>query len=277
MNFKIENLEYAYTHNLELENIVSAEKLKYYFLDIKKTIPLILCEGDKIKKYWRKKSNISELLIKKHFGNSESIEHYNQKMQFVYDKQFEVYFIKWGTNLPAEKYLIKASFGKPEYYIKDINKIIDVVLFDEYNQPIAGIEVYHTNKKTELDIKKFNQLNFPIYEYDINTKTIYPISTEDVEIEEISEQQRKIETIRKRISESKNRIIRGGEFIQRQQTRINFLRKRIDQQNRRFAKWYFPIKEEIEYLRQQNKDVIFEQTKKILSDIRFYLQTNNNR
>jgi len=166
MEFKISKLQYAYTAD-GIASIGIANKEREYFLDEKLTIPLVFCSGEKNVNYWRKKSNISEYDLNRVFGNSESIQHYNKKMEIANSLEF----IDSQLDIRYE-----AHSSKVEYYIKSINKIVDVAFFDKEGSVLVCIEVLYTNKKTEEDISKFNQENIIIYEYDIQSETSYVIS-----------------------------------------------------------------------------------------------------
>ena len=84
----IKELKYAYNDNKLIISIDDAKKMVKYYLDNNHLIELIYCKGKIKRPYWRKKINSIEVedLIKKHFGNSESVEHYNRKMEIVKNK-----------------------------------------------------------------------------------------------------------------------------------------------------------------------------------------------
>lgn len=223
MNLK--NLQWAYTEN-EIRIIYGASKDENYFLDIENKIPLIYCKGEINKPYWRKEANIHDDIIREYFGSSESVEHYNTKMYFTYYKE-----------LNYKKYVFKAESSESEYYIKQINKRIDVMFFDVNKEPLLGIEVYKTNKKTIQDINKFEKLNFPIYEYNYNTKKGEFISFGGNGIKEIESIKGEIKGVNKLISDIKNRV-RGAD------RHISVLQKGVELEKEK----YFKEKEEIELL-----------------------------
>lgn len=223
MNLK--NLQWAYTKD-EVRNINGASKDEKYFLDFNLKIPLIYCKGEINKPYWRKEPNIHDDIIREYFGNSESVEHYNTKMYFTYYKK-----------LSYKKYVFKADSSKSEYYIKQINKRIDVMFFDVNKEPLLGIEVYKTNKKTIQDINKFEKLNFPIYEYNYNTKKGEFISFGGNGVAETESIKGEIRRINKLISDIKNRV-RGSD------RHISVLQKGVELEKEK----YFKEKEEIELL-----------------------------
>ena len=201
MEFKISKLQYAYTSD-GIASIGIANKEREYFLDEKLTIPLVFCSGEKNVNYWRKKSNISEYDLNRVFGNSESIHHYNKKMEIANSLEF----IDMQLDI---KY--KAHSSKVEYHLKSINKIVDVAFFDKDGNVLVCIEVLYTNKKTEEDISKFNQENIIIYEYDIQSETSYVISAGAFKQEPI------------------NRIENGREHIQRVTVECESIGKRISE------------------------------------------------
>lgn len=215
--FFIKELKYAYNSDALITHISSANKLEYYFLDKKLKIPLVFSHGKIVKKYWRKKSNINNKLIINHFGCSESIEHYNKKIEF-----------SLSCLLSFNEYRFKGVSSIIEYKIKEINKIIDVVFLDSNNNVLVGIEIFNTNKKNKLDIDKFNKINFPIYEYDLQTKQCYPISSgaiNETKTKRIKQNIKRIDQnillLRKRISKSKKPIQEMEEQVYTLQKNIN--------------------------------------------------------
>ena len=225
MNLK--NLQWAYCEN-EFRHITGASKDENYFLDKLNKIPLIYCKGEINKPYWRKEPNVHDDLIKKHFGTSESIEHYNTKMYFTQHKQ-----------VAYEENIIKAEFSESEYYIKQINKRVDIMFFDVNKEPLLGIEVYKTNKKTNEDINKFEKLNFPIYEYNYNTKKGEFISSGNTNTEEIKSIKREIISVNKLINGCKGRIDGANKHIP-------ILEKGVELEKQK----YFKEKEEIKLFEQ---------------------------
>lgn len=213
MEFKLNNLKYAWVGK-ELKHIASGNKYDKYFLDEDLTIPLVFCKGVKIKSYWRKEPNIDDSVIRGFFGSSESIEHYNKKIEL--SKSLELQF---------GQHLITGESSKVEYRVKSINKVIDLIFLDRNGDILVGIEVFCTNKKTDEDIKKFNQVNFPIYEYNIHTGEVYPISSGCTNTEEIKQLSREIREVETSISEDKPKLIRGKGILLRQRNRIKRLEK----------------------------------------------------
>ena len=218
----LSNLQWAYTED-EIRNISGANKEESYYLDSKRSIPLVYCQGEINKPYWRKEPNVDDALIRQYFGTSESVEHYNSKMYFNQCKQLEF-----------KGNIIKADSSKVEYRVKNINKIVDVVYFDTNNRPMLGIEIYKTNKKTNKDIILYNQLNFPIYEYNYNTNTGEFISYGRNAIAQINSIEREIEGTNTIISKLKGRI-------KTNKTEIPILQKRIGLE----IESYYREKEEI--------------------------------
>tara|TARA_R110001632_G_scaffold229809_1_gene366574 strand:- start:122 stop:1036 length:915 start_codon:yes stop_codon:yes gene_type:complete len=214
----LNKLQWSYIGFDEIRNIKGANKTEKYFLDKNLTIPLVFCSGEIVVDYWRKDSNIDQGIINDFFGSSESIEHYNKKIEF---------FIKKELDLKTYKFVAHSS--QVEYRLKEINKIIDVVFFDNENNPLVGIEIFNTNKKTDSDIKKFENINFPIYEYNIKTRECYPISCGCIESDEIKLFREKILKTNNEISRDKIRIEKykirlekGREYVQEQPKRYGF-------------------------------------------------------
>ena len=222
MEFKINCLQYAYTTK-GLVNIDDADKFESYFLDKELSIPLTYCSGEKNVPYWRKVSNISAEELKRVFGNSESVEHYNKKIELASGLEL--------TDYSYRKLMYKAHSSKTEYYIKEINKIVDVALFDKDGELLICIEVYYTNKKTQKDIDKFNSLNIIVYEYDIQKNRCYPISAG--------------ESYQDEYYENRERINKSREYIQEQRKEI----KRF----KNVPKEYYEIKESIEFTKSEIK------------------------
>ena len=93
-------------------------------------------------------------------SNPESIEHLNAKLEIVYNKKyFDTIFNKWiyFDNVIEEQ--------KQDSKIPDLSCYVDDKL-------VCLIEIYHTNKKTELDIEKLKLTGVPVIELDTygNTK-----------------------------------------------------------------------------------------------------------
>jgi hypothetical protein len=259
MEFKLNNLEYAWVGN-ELRHIASGNKSDKYFLDEDLTIPLVFCKGIKIKSYWRKEPNIDDSVIRDFFGSSESVEHYNKKIEL--SKSLELQF---------GKHLIIGNSSKVEYRVKSINKIIDLIFLDKNGHILVGIEVLCTNKKTYKDIKKFNEVKFPIYEYNINTGEVYPISSGCTNTEEIKVLSRQVREIETSISENKPRLIRGKRILFRQQNRIKAIEKgikRLDNKRKEIWRDYYKFKEAAEYLSDEGYDKVIREKDENISSFR---------
>jgi len=259
MEFKLNNLEYAWVGN-ELRHIASGNKSDKYFLDKDLTIPLVFCKGVKIKSYWRKEPNIDDSVIRDFFGSSESVEHYNKKIEL--SKSLELQF---------GKHLIIGHSSKVEYRVKSINKIIDLIFLDKNGDILVGIEVLCTNKKTYKDIKKFNEVKFPIYEYNINTGEVYPISSGCTNTEEIKVLSRQVREIETSISENKPRLIRGKRILFRQQNRIKAIEKgikRLDNKRKEIWRDYYKFKEAAEYLSDEGYDKVIREKDENISSFR---------
>ena len=228
MRFKINNLEYAWVGN-EIKHIDSANKEDSYYLDEDLTIPLVYCNGTVVKSYWRKESNIDESIIRDFFGSSESVEHYNKKIQL--SKSLVLNNVSIDDEI--QDYIILGSSSIVEYRVKEINKIIDLVYLDNNGDVLVGIEIFFTNKKTSKDIEKFNKLKFPVYEYDINKGVCYPISAPSIDTEEQRRIYSEINEIERNLSRVRIRIERGREYVCEQQERIRLENKKYWEETNR--------------------------------------------
>jgi len=137
MQFKINNLKYAWVAN-EIKHIDSANKKEKYYLDEGLTIPLVYCKGNVVKSYWRKESNIDESIIRNFFGSSESVEHYNKKIEL--SKSLTLNNVSIDDEI--QDYIILGSSSIVEYRAKEINKIIDLVYLDNNGDVMVGIEIF---------------------------------------------------------------------------------------------------------------------------------------
>ena len=224
MDFKIKELKLAYDSEGILYSIEGATKQKEWYLDKESKIPLTLANGDVNTKHWRRALSVSDKDIRNYFGNSESLSHYNAKMSYLLNPEF----------ILADN-LFKGASAVVEYRCKEINKIIDAVLIDSEGKPLIGIEILQTNKKTEQDIEQFNKLNYPIYEYNINTEEKYPISAGDTDTEESEPRRERIEAINRRLVEVTQRLTKSREPVSE-------LRRRTEMEGKK----YYKIRREIE-------------------------------
>jgi hypothetical protein len=258
MQFKINNLEYAWAGNA-IKHIDSANKEDSYYLDEDLTIPLVYCNGTVVKSYWRKESNIDESIIRNFFGSSESVEHYNKKIQL--SKSLVLNNVSIDDEI--QDYVILGSSSIVEYRAKEINKIIDLVYLDNNGDVLVGIEIFCTNKKTSKDIEKFNKLKFPVYEYDINKGVCYPISAPNTNTKEQREIYNEIKEIERKLSGVRIRIERGREYVCEQQERIKLENKKYWEETNRIEElrdWARPFSkgeesERIEEIRKINQEI----------------------
>ena len=75
--------------------------------------------------YWRKDSNIDQGIINDFFGSSESIEHYNKKIEFFNFKSYETpWFVDIYISKPKllQKYLLKNGI-KTRLVYPSLNKL----------------------------------------------------------------------------------------------------------------------------------------------------------
>ena len=252
MHFKLNRLEFAYD-DIGLISINNAEKGVKYYLDKERTIELVYCKGEKVSHYWRKVSNIPLDILRKVFGKSESIEHYNAKMQLsrqltLFDEEYNCEF--------------KFKRSETEYALKDINKIVDVAYFNEDDDLIVCLEVYHTNKKTTEDIKKFNQLeNTFVYEYDINTKKQYLLSAG------LGRKER-IRNIGSRIDQARTHTTRIRQRIESNRNESERLEARIQEENRKWRSYFKEERKFKEELQQDAQRTADEEQKELENEIK---------
>jgi len=234
---RLNNLQYAYVGN-DIRHIYSGNKIDNYHLDKDLIIPLVFCQGSKIKSYWRKEANIDDSVLRDFFGSSESIEHYNKKIEIHLKKE-----------LIADDCKFIANTSKVEYRLKSINKIIDVVFFDTNDKPLIGIEVFHTNKKTESDIIEFNKLNFPIYEYNIDTRECLAISAGDTDSKEIRGMQSAFSRFEQYISTNARRVESSRDPIQKLKQGV----RNCSNRRKKLHKEYFEEKDKHENLKDRDE------------------------
>lgn len=159
---KISGLEFAFNDLEEKVHIDVAQKNTRWWLLEGKRVELVLCDGEKVKKYWRTKTDDEFEKIYpdglKQYWNSESEEHKYIKGQLLQKKILQI----------SNNIVIKAHSVKDEVWFDSINKRPDVVFYDEDENIMCLIEIYYSNKKSSEDIKKLSQLNVPIFEINIS-------------------------------------------------------------------------------------------------------------
>lgn len=193
-------------------------RIYYKYPDL--THELIKADGE-IRKYLRVSKNNPFDFDGSLSGTGESEEHYNSKMEIVYNKKYyDTVFNKW------------IEFDKVVAEFKQESKIPDLSCYDENNKLICCIEIYKTHKKAIEDIEELKKINVPIIEIDINNGNrckhiILPKVLRDNkrEIERIYSE---TESIKARFENA----IRGisetrGEDFRETQKRHSYLRERI--------------------------------------------------
>ena len=163
------------------------------------------------------------------FGSSESVEHYNKKIEL--SKSLVLNNVSIDDEI--QDYIILGSSSIVEYRVKEINKIIDLVYLDNNGDVLVGIEIFCTNKKTSKDIEKFNKLKFPVYEYDINKGVCSPISAPNTNTEEQRRLYSEINEIERNLSGVRIRIEKGREYVREQQERIKLENKKYREETNR--------------------------------------------
>lgn len=144
-------------------------------------------DGTFVSGHFKLKSNSDFADIGVITSSKESIEHLNAKREIVYNKKyFDTIFNKWiyFDNVIEEQ---KQDEKRP-----DLSCYVDDKL-------VCLIEIYHTNKKTELDIEKLKKTGVPVIELDTygNTKHLVLskiLESNKREFEQITNKIKELET-----------------------------------------------------------------------------------
>lgn len=167
---KISGLEFAFNDLEQKVHIDVAQKNTRWWLLEDKKIELVLCEGEKVKKYWRTKSDSEFRKMYpdgvKQYWNRESEQHKYIKRQLLEKKILPI----------NDKVWIKAHSVKEEVWFDSISKRPDVVFYDEDGNIMCLIEIYYSHKKSQADIKKLSELNLPVFEINVSN---YEIGSRD--------------------------------------------------------------------------------------------------
>jgi hypothetical protein len=216
-------MKYNFAYN-EFGSVVKFDecetnRIYYRYPDL--THELILADGE-IRKYLRVSKNNPFDYEGSLSGSGESEEHYNAKMEIVYNKKYyDTIFNSW------------VEFDKVVAEFKQASKIPDLSCYDEKDKLICCIEIYNTHKKSIEDIEELKNINVPIIEIDINNGNkcrhiILPKLLRDNkrEIERINSE---TESIKTRFEDAIRTISETrGEDFRETQKRHSYLRGRID-------------------------------------------------
>lgn len=148
-------------------------------------------------------------------SNPESIEHKNAKLEIAYNKKyFDTIFNQWilFDQVIEEQ---KQDEKRP-----DLSCYID-------NKLVCLIEIYHTNKKTELDIEKLKITGVPVIELDTYGNTKHLVLPKILE-----SNKREFEQITKEIENLEEEYSRLADKLQPNRT----------QKAERFANWLYERK-----------------------------------
>ena len=140
-----------------LTHINDAEKGGIYYQYVGDEVEYIVRQGDVNRKHFSAKNPFNELSMVSFSGGGESIDHYNAKMEIVFNKKYFDTII--GKEITFHKVLAERKIN---------NKIPDISCYDADNNLVMVIEIYNTNKKNDLDIQALKTLNVPVVEIDIN-------------------------------------------------------------------------------------------------------------
>jgi archaellum component FlaC len=159
-------LKYNYLYNRHNQVVFVEEAIKDdYKISINKPLdytyvePYNRSDGTFVSGHFKLKSENPFAFLGISESNSESIEHKNAKLQIVYNKKyFDTIFNKW------------ILFDEVIEEQKQDEKRPDLSCYIN-NKLVCLIEIYHTNKKTELDIEKLKITGVPVIELDTNGNT----------------------------------------------------------------------------------------------------------
>jgi len=163
---KISGLEFAFNNLDQRVHIDAAQKNTRWWLLEGKQIELVLCDGEKVKKYWRTKvdGEFEKMYPDgiKQYWNRESEQHKYIKRQLLEKKILPI-----GNN-----HLIRPHSVEAEVWLDSIKKRPDIVFYDKDGNIMCLIEIYYSNKKSPSDIKKLSELNVPIFEINVSNYEI---------------------------------------------------------------------------------------------------------
>ena len=134
-------------------------------------------------------------------SNNESIEHLNAKLEIVYNKKyFDTIFNKW---IYFDSVVEEEKQGEKR---PDLSCYVN-------NELVCLIEIYHTNKKNELDIEKLKLTGVPVIELDTygNTKHLVLPKILESNKREYTEIKTEIEELEREYSELAIELHPNGE------------------------------------------------------------------
>lgn len=147
---------YMYSSNGDLTHIKDANKNQYYYPYFDKETVFIVRDGLVNRKHYSLKNNSGGGFLGNNVGNGESFDHYNSKMEVVFNKGYydTIFkkFISFDEVVPEKKQGNK---------IPDLSCFINGVL-------VLAIEIYSTNEKTFEDIEELKKIKIPVTEININ-------------------------------------------------------------------------------------------------------------
>ena len=149
--------EYLYNKNGDLTHHTEAIRGEDYCLYKGDEFHFTYKQGDE-REYFVSKIGFKNPLYIGNGGGGESVEHYNAKMDIVYNKKYyDTIFKKeilFDEVIPEKSHQSK----KPDLSCYVNGKLV------------MCIEIYNTNKKTNGDIEELKQLGVPITEININNE-----------------------------------------------------------------------------------------------------------
>lgn len=249
-------LKYNYLYNRHNQVVFVENAIKDYYkislnsnLDYTFVEPYIRKDGTIVSGHFKLKSENPFASLGSIESNPESIEHINAKLEIVYNKKYyDTIFNKWilFDNVIEEQ---KQDNKRP-----DLSCYVDDKL-------VCLIEIYHTNKKNEIDIEKLKLTGVPVIELDTygNTKHLVLPKILESNKREYTEIKTRIEDLRSEYSKLAIELHPDGERKIKKFTEWLFNRKR------REFKSFSHISRERKELREE--DAINRDIKRIKNEI----------
>lgn len=152
----MKDLKYTYLQDKtgKLTHINESIKGECYYLE-HTNIEFIVRDGELNRKHYALKNSVNSLSL----GGGESVEHYNAKMQIVYESKY--YDDIFKTDVFFSRVISEKKIN---------NKIPDLSCYDENDNLVMLIEIKYTNKKYESDIIELRKIGIPVVEIDINNE-----------------------------------------------------------------------------------------------------------
>lgn len=255
----MKELKYIWLFDSEgiLTHINDAEKNRIYYQYVGDEVEYIVRHGDINRKHFSAKNPFNELSMVNFSGGGESIDHYNAKMEIVFNKKYFDTII--GKEITFHRVLAERKIN---------NKIPDISCYDADNNLVMVIEIYNTNKKNDLDIQALKKLNVPVVEIDINDGN----KCEHLILPTLLEANRQIYNEVERIkSDFKDRIRRSEVIIQKFRDKS---RKELEELGEKYRSGYSKISSEHSFIEEQIEKEKSDRISKIENYLRYRIKRN---